>query len=68
MYNLQHRAPHKICAGSDLNLQFFSSPSIVYRRIRIQDPDPDLGSGSEIPEFHFEDPDPKFIISDSEHG
>jgi len=29
--------------------------------------DPDPGSGSEIPYFQFEDPDPKLLISDPEH-
>jgi len=29
--------------------------------------DPDTGSGSEILDFQFEDPDPKLLISDPEH-
>jgi len=36
------------------NIEIYFSTSLGFQ----EDPDPESGFGSEIPDFHFEDPDP----------
>jgi len=58
--NLKNLSFQPICAFIITKIDNVFSPSQVKERSGS-------GSGSEIPDFELEDPDPKLLISDPEH-